>query len=97
MIRITPVGSVRTERVIDGRAADRAAASPTPPSRALTVIGGGRAETDDRSTAWLRDGRTEAGFVTQLLVGADPTLQTSRLARTRQAAASYATMARRLA
>jgi hypothetical protein len=67
-----------------------------PASRALVVIDGGRTGTR-ASAASLRDGRAEAGFVAQLLIGADPTLQTSRLVRTRQAAASYAEMARRLA
>ena len=96
MVRISPVGSIRTERVGAGRPAATPAAPPESPSRALVVIEGGRQE-DERSTAWLRDGSTEAGFVTQLLVGADPSLQTSRLVRTRQAAAQYAEMARRLA
>ena len=96
MVRITPIGRVGTERVGAGRPTETPAAAPESPSRALVVIDGGR-KADERSTAWLRDGRTEAGFVTQLLVGADPTLQPSRLARTRQAAAQYAEMARRLA
>jgi len=73
-----------------------ATATETPASRALVVLDGGRAR-DRASAASLRDGRAEAGFVAQLLVGSDPTLQASRLVRTRQAAASYAEMARRLA
>ncbi|MBE7199553.1 MAG: hypothetical protein INR70_17370 [Parafilimonas terrae] len=56
---------------------------------------GGRAEAL-RSLASPRDGRAEAGFLTQLLAGTDPTLQASRLVRTRQAAATYAEMAQRL-
>ncbi|WP_430911385.1 hypothetical protein [Methylobacterium sp. sgz302541] len=40
--------------------------------------------------------RPPAGFVTQLLMGADPGLRPSRLSRTRDAAALYAKAARLL-
>jgi len=96
MERIGPVGSARTGRVETIRPVSAVAEERKAPSRAMTVIDGGRSS-DPRSTAFLRDGRTEAGFVAQLLVGSDPTLQTSRLVRTQQAANRYAEMARLLA
>jgi len=94
MERIGPTSSARTGRIDRIRPIADATGKPEA-SRALTVIDGGRAESP-RLLASLRDGRAEAGFVTQLLAGADPTLQASRLVRTRQAAATYAEMARRL-
>lgn len=65
--------------------------APTEPGRAVAVLvpvdpenrgprGGGR--------------RPDAGFLAQLLVSSDPTLRTSRIARTRSAAARYAAVAR---
>lgn len=38
--------------------------------------------------------RPDAGFLAQLLASGDPTLRTSRIARTRSAAAHYAAAAR---
>ncbi len=96
MERIGPVGSARTGRVETIRPVSATADEKKTPSRALTLIDGGRND-DPRPTAFLRDGRTEAGFVAQLLVGADPTLQPSRTVRTQQAANRYAEMARLLA
>lgn len=96
MERIGAIGSPGTGRIDAVRPGTAGSGTGAATSRALVVIDGGR--TNDRaSAASLRDGRAEAGFVAQLLVGADPTLQPSRLVRTRQAAASYAEMARRLA
>jgi hypothetical protein len=92
MGRIEPIGSAGTGRVEAIRPeSDRDMAQT--PSRALVVVEGGR-RGEPRSAASFRDGRAEAGFVAQLLVGADPTLQTSRLTRSRQAAERYAEMAR---
>ena len=96
MERIGPVGSARTGRVETIRPVSAVAEERKPPSRALTIIDGGRSD-NTRSAASLRDGRSEAGFVAQLLVGADPTLQPSRSVRTREAASRYAEMARLLA
>lgn len=95
MERIGPVSSTRTGRIDRIRPTSDATAKPEP-SRALMVIDGRQSESP-RSLASLRDGRAEAGFVTQLLAGTDPTLQASRLVRTRQATATYAEMAQRLA
>ncbi|MDQ0440843.1 hypothetical protein [Methylobacterium persicinum] len=64
-----------------------------PASRALAVIEGGR-PSEPRTAASFRDGRAEAGFLTQLIVGNDPSLRTSRPIRARQAAERYAEMAR---
>ncbi|MGC5777288.1 hypothetical protein [Methylobacterium sp. NFXW15] len=87
------MGRVETIRPVSSTSA-----ADTPPSRALTIIAGGRREEASRaSSAVLRDGRTESAFVTQLLVGADPTLQPSRSARAQIAATRYAETARRLA
>lgn len=97
MERIGPVGSARTGRVEAIRPTAPAAETPRPPSRALVVIEGGRPGDARTSSASLRDGRAEAGFVTQLLVGADPTLAASRPIRARQAADRYAETARLLA
>ncbi len=94
MERIGAVGRPGVGRIEAVRPVATAAEAPA--SRALVVLDGGRAQ-GRASAASLRDGRAEAGFVAQLLVGSDPTLQASRLVRTRQAAASYAEMARRLA
>ena len=70
-----------------------------PPARALTIIDGG--QPDGRQEALRAEraatGRPRAGFVAQLLTADDPTLQPSRLERTRMAAARYAEAARRLA
>jgi hypothetical protein len=92
MGRIEPIGSARTGRVEAIRREADAGTAQTP-SRALVVLEGGRRD-EPRSAASFRDGRAEAGFVAQLLVGADPTLQTSRLTRSRLAAERYAEMAR---
>jgi len=96
MERIGPVGSARTGRVEAIRPVAAVAEEQAAPSRALTLIEGGRSG-GTRSAASLRDGRSEAGFVAQLLVGADPTLQPSRSVRTQIAANRYAEMARLLA
>jgi hypothetical protein len=96
MERIGPVGSARTGRVEAIRPVAAVAEEQAAPSRALTLIEGGRSG-GTRSAASLRDGRSEAGFVAQLLVGADPTLQPSRSVRTQHAANRYAEMARLLA
>jgi len=97
MERIGPVGSARMGRVETIRPVSSTSAADTPPSRALTIIAGGRREEAPRVSAVFRDGRTESAFVTQLLVGADPSLQPSRSARAQIAATRYAEMARRLA
>ena len=41
--------------------------------------------------------RPNSGFVTQLLLGADPVLRPARLERTRSAVAAYAATAQRIA
>ncbi|WP_457105826.1 hypothetical protein [Methylobacterium sp. P5_C11] len=70
-----------------------------PTARALTVIDGG--QSDGRREALSAEraavGKPRAVFVAQLLSADDPTLQPSRLERTRVAAARYAEAARRLA
>lgn len=97
MERIGPVGSARTGRIEAIRPTAPAAETPNPPSRALVIIEGGRPGDARSSSTSVRDGRAEAGFVAQLLVGADPTLGVSRPIRARQAADRYAEMARLLA
>ena len=52
---------------------------------------------DGRPSARHGGGRPRAGFVTQLMVGADASLQVARSERTRIAAAHYARMAESLA
>ncbi|GBU17494.1 MULTISPECIES: hypothetical protein [unclassified Methylobacterium] len=63
-------------------------------TRALTLVAGGARQ---EAPAPAPRARPMAGFVTQLMVGRDPTLQTSRPARTRSAAALYAQAAKLLA
>lgn len=95
MVRIGPVGSARTGRVEAIRPVADAAETQRPASRALTVIEGGRPG-EPRTEASFRDGRAEVGFLTQLIVGADPTLRSSRPVRARQAAECYAQASRLL-
>jgi len=59
----------------------------------LVVIPGGEAYGTRRPVAR----RPDSGFLTQLLLGADPVLRPARLERTRNAAAAYAAAARRSA
>ena len=66
------------------------------PIRALTLVAETRGDAEPGRTAAIRP-RPPAGFVTQLILGADPALRPSRLTRTRDAAALYAKAARLLA
>lgn len=59
-------------------------AGPEASARALVAAGPGRA------APRLRGGRPMAGFLTQLIVSADPALRPARPERTKAAAALYA-------
>lgn len=72
---------------------ERDGAAPVVPIRALTLVAG----PSERDPGPPIRNRPPAGFVTQLILGADPALRPSRLTRTRDAAALYAKAARLLA
>ncbi len=102
MVQIGTVGRVGTARPA-GRMAE-AAPRRAEPSRALVALDGGRAEPrpdepgQDAPRRKAHGGtRPLAGFLTQMIVDADPTLRPSRLERTGIAAARYAETARRTA
>ncbi|SFG73164.1 hypothetical protein [Methylobacterium gossipiicola] len=63
------------------------------PAYDLVVIPGGEAYGTRRPAP----PRPDSGFLTQLLLGANPVLRPTRLDRTRNAAATYAAMARQTA
>jgi hypothetical protein len=75
-----------------GETATARAIVPVPDARSAGQ--GGASSWDHRSPGGARP---QAGFVAQLLAGADPTLQPSRMERARRAAALYAEAARRVA
>lgn len=75
-----------------GRNETREGAGTGQPSRALVETGNPAARETGRRFV---GGRPMAGFLTQVIVGADPALRPSRLDRTRVAAALYAEAAGR--
>ncbi len=96
MSRIEPSqrpGAVRSATAQSRASADTARAIvPVPDVRSAGQ--GGSGSWDPRSPG---SARPQVGFVAQLIVGADPTLQPSRMERARRAAALYAEAARRVA
>ena len=100
MVRNGTIGRVGTVRATL-RPAESAAPRQAEPSRALILLDGGRAEAPrdapapEAATQKARGGtRPLAGFLTQMILEADPTLRPSRLERTGLAAARYAQAAR---
>jgi hypothetical protein len=96
MSRIEPSqrpGAVRSVAAQSNASVDTARAIvPVPDTRSAGQ--GGSYSWDHRSPG---SARPQVGFVAQLMVGADPTLQPSRTERAQRAAALYAQAARRVA